>query len=117
MNIESALGILARRAQLEEVKDGLNISIETSVTLPGDADVPATQVSNGLAGVAIQLRLGGDTVASRVFTVVPLVVERGCVPLVVRRDDTAAQYGPVAMFPMVHLADRVSLGQVLSGIA
>src|SRR5688572_5031482 len=116
MQVESALRILARVAQLEQIEYRLDVGVEAVVALPGKRDITVRQFSYRFTRISIEFSLGRDAIARRVLAIVCLVVERRCVALVVRWNHTAAeQCFPVSA--MVHFRDGVSLRQVLVRVA
>src|SRR5207249_2424898 len=54
MDVKSALRVLARITQLQEVKDGPNVGIEAIIALAGKGSVTIAEVGNGLAGVTVE---------------------------------------------------------------
>ena len=87
MQIESALGILAGVAQLQQIEDRLDVGIEAVVALARERDVAVVQCRDGLLGVPVEFVERGDAILGWVLAVVTLVVEGCRVPLVVGRHD------------------------------
>ncbi len=112
MKVETALRILSRVAELQQVEHRLDVGEEPVVALARECDVAAVERRDRLPGVAIELVVGGDAVLRRVLAVVVLVVERGSVPLVVRRHEPFAELR-AAPGPVVDPGHRVGLCQVL----
>src|SRR5579859_669216 len=115
MNVKPGLGILARRTELQQIKDGLNVPVETIVALAGESHVTAVEAGDRFLSVAIQVARRSHTRFGWVLAVVPLIVERGRDALVVRRHGPRSQDGPAASM-MVHLGHSISLGQVLRSV-
>ena len=116
VNVESPLRVLAWRTQLKQVKDGLDVGIETIVTLSSECNVAIVQRRDRLQGVFIQFSLRGNPVFGRILAIVALVVKRRGDALVVGRNDACAQDGGPAM-PVIDLGHAVGLCQVLRGVA
>src|SRR5438132_1221233 len=85
VNVEPALGILARRTKLQEIEYGQDVGIETIVTLPCEREVTAAQVLDCLGGVPIQLSFRRDAVLRGIVAVVALIIKRSCNSLAVGR--------------------------------
>src|SRR6185369_4984197 len=54
MDIEAALRVLAGAAELEEIKDRLDVAVKTIVALAGKGTVALAQCRNGLCGVRVK---------------------------------------------------------------
>ena len=116
VNVEPALGILARRTKLQEIEYGKDIPIETIVTLPCKREVTVAQVLDRLCCVTIQLSLRGDAVLRGIVPVVALIIKRSGNALIVRRNGTSSKQRTTVVLAMVHFSDGIRLHQVLSGV-
>src|SRR5436190_24318004 len=99
MNVESALGVLAGRAKLQQIEHGLDVRVKAIVALAGESDVTAAQIRDGLRRVTVQRSLRGHAVAGRIFTVVALVVKRRGDALIIWRNDARTQTGAAVVVP------------------
>src|SRR5262245_47559313 len=91
VDVESALTIFARIAQLQEVKDRLYIGVEAIITLTCKRNVPVAQCGDGLFCVKIKISLLCHSLLGRILTIIALIVEGSGVALIVRRNDTGSQ--------------------------
>ena len=115
VNVEPALGVLARRAKLQQIEDRLDVGVEAVVTLTGKRGVAAIEGGDRLSRIPIEIARDGDAIPGRVLAVVILVVERRGIPLVVRWDDAAPEdLAPVPA--VIHLRHAIALCQVLRRI-
>src|SRR6266568_1225775 len=89
MDVEAALRVLARRTQLEQIENGLNVRVKTVVTLAGESEVTVAQIRDRFPSVTIQVRFSSHAVLGPVFAIVALVVIRRGDALIVGRDDAS----------------------------
>jgi len=116
MKVEAALGVLARVAKREKVEDGLDVPEEAVVALAGEDFVAPAQLKDRLRRVTIKLRFARYPILGGILAIVTLVVKGRGIPLVVRRDDAAAEESPSISSAVLDLRDPIGLGEILVGV-
>ena len=94
----------------------MDVRVEAVVALSGKGGVTLAQRRDRLPGVLVQFCFGCDTILRWILAVVALIVERRGIALIVWRNDTSAQDGPLSCM-MVDSRDRVGLRQILRRVA
>src|SRR5436309_8318472 len=102
--------------KLQEIEYGIDVAVETIITLACERKVTATQVLDRLCCVTIQPAFRGYTVLRRIVAVIALVIKRSGNALIIGRNDAASEHRPMTVLPMIHLGNGVGLHQVLISV-
>ncbi len=120
VNVKTALAIewLGRRLSISsegeiEIENGLNVSIKTVVTLPGEDPVAALQIEDGVRGIGIEVVDFGDTGLCRLIAVIVSIVEFGHAALIVRRNYAGPEQDRPIRIALVEQCHRIGLADVL----
>ena len=115
VNVESSLRVLAGRAQLKQIKDCLNVAVETVIALARKGSVTARKTNDGLRGVMIEFGGRRHAIARGICPVVALIIFRGGNSLIVGWHDARAEqrFFVRAVWTMNYLGHGVGLRQIL----